>query len=89
MDTKKGPARADVLDMTIHFLTKRRATLDCSHETQMTIEIAGLSRGVCETCGKVSVSYVGEHFKSEMAQALALSSAVAMPEPSGPDELEG
>ena len=71
--------------MTIHFLAKRRSTLDCAHETQMTIEIAGLSRGVCETCGKVSVSYVGEHFKSESAHALAMASAAA-PGESGRDE---
>jgi hypothetical protein len=57
--------------MTLNFLSKRRHTTDCKHTTQMKIEIAGMSREVCESCGKVTVSYVDEHFSRERAQELA------------------
>lgn len=67
--------------MTLSFLSKRRFTSDCAHVNQMRIEIAGLSREVCETCGKVTVSYVEEHYSPERAQALAARST-------GPDSSE-
>ena len=60
--------------MTLSFLSKRRFASDCAHVNQMRIEIAGLSREVCETCGKVTVSYVEEHYSPERAQALAAES---------------
>lgn len=55
--------------MTIHFRSKRRTTSDCKHESFMRIEIAGMSREVCENCGRVSVGFVEEHFSPEGAQA--------------------
>lgn len=51
--------------MTINFLARRRVSSVCVHESQMRIEIAGLSREVCEACGRVSVGYVGNHLDSE------------------------
>lgn len=48
--------------MTLNFLAKRRMTAECEHQTQMRIEIAGMSREVCETCGRVSVAYIEDHF---------------------------
>lgn len=74
--------------MTINFLAKKRATLDCDHETQMRIEVAGMSRGVCETCGRVSVGFVGEHFGSEWAQVLMEAAASPEPEAGEPGELD-
>jgi len=53
--------------MTLSFLNKRST---CEHKFQMRIEIAGMSREVCESCGKVSVAYVESHLSAERAQAL-------------------
>jgi hypothetical protein len=63
--------------MTLNFLSKRRSTTDCAHPVQMKIEIAGMSREVCESCGKVTVTYVDEHFSPQRAQKLADRSAVS------------
>lgn len=52
----------DESDMTINFRSLRRVTPECEHETEIKTEIAGLSRTVCESCGRVSVGYVGNHF---------------------------
>ncbi|HJS72393.1 MAG TPA: hypothetical protein VJ858_06655 [Acidimicrobiia bacterium] len=49
--------------MTLNFLTKRRRTTECTHEKQMRIEVAGMSRDVCESCGRVSVGYVDDHIQ--------------------------
>lgn len=51
----------DLSDMTIRFLTRRRATTECAHPSQVRTETAGLRRDVCETCGRVSVGYVANH----------------------------
>lgn len=56
--------------MTIKFLSKHRSTTDCKHESQMRIEVAGMSREVCEACGKVSVGYIENHLRPERAQKL-------------------
>ena len=53
--------------MNVKFRSKRRATSDCTHETSMRIEVAGMSREVCEACGRVSVGFVEEHFSPETA----------------------
>ncbi len=60
--------------MTLSFLSKRRLTADCTHSNQMRIEIAGMSREVCEACGKVTVSYVEEHYDPERVQEVAARS---------------
>jgi hypothetical protein len=50
--------------MTISFRSKRR-TSDCTHETQIRTEIAGMRRLVCENCGRVSLGYVDDHFQAQ------------------------
>lgn len=54
--------------MTLSFLNKRS---ECTHRVQMRIEIAGMSREVCESCGKVSVGYVESHIGPARAQVLS------------------
>ena len=48
-------------DMTIHFRSRRRTTAECKHQTSILIEIAGMSREVCETCGRVSDGVAGRY----------------------------
>ena len=47
---------------------KRRTTAQCNHESVIRIEVAGMSREVCEGCGRVSLAYVEEHFRTKLAQ---------------------
>lgn len=54
--------------MTLNFMAKRRMTAGCAHDHQMRIEVAGMSREVCESCGRVSVAYVGDHFQKDLDQ---------------------
>lgn len=54
--------------MTFSFKTRQRATIICTHASEVTLEIAGLSRSVCESCGRVSVSYVGDAYPPEWAE---------------------
>ena len=54
--------------MTLKFRTKKRSTGTCDHESEITIAVAGMSRSVCESCGRVSVAYVEDHFNPERAQ---------------------
>lgn len=35
----------------------------CSHTSELRMEIAGLSRTVCERCGRVSVGYIDDHLR--------------------------
>jgi len=56
--------------MTIKFLSKHGSITQCTHESQMRMEIAGMSREVCEACGKVSVGYVENHLGSDSAEKL-------------------
>lgn len=60
----------DEIHMAIKFLSKQRSIADCKHESQMRIEVAGMSREVCESCGKVSVGYIKNHLDSERAEKL-------------------
>lgn len=48
--------------MTIKFLAKKRTTADCAHPKKIRIEVVGMSREVCESCGLVSLGYVSNHF---------------------------
>jgi hypothetical protein len=57
--------------MTLNFLPRRRLTAECAHERQMRIEVAGMSREVCESCGRVSVAYVGDHFQRDDVAAVS------------------
>lgn len=56
--------------MTIKFLSKNRPTPNCKHEKQIRTMVAGMSREVCESCGKVSVGYVENHLGAEGSQKL-------------------
>jgi hypothetical protein len=64
MTPKFGRAPVDHPSMTLNFLTKRRMTTECAHEKQMRIEVAGMSREVCESCGRVSVGFVDDHLQA-------------------------
>lgn len=81
-DTRALEHPADEIRMTIKFLSKHGPTTECKHESQMRMEIAGMSREVCESCGKVSVGYVENHLASERADKLeaALRPSVINPE---------
>jgi hypothetical protein len=35
---------------------------ECTHESSIRMEFAGMSREVCEACGRVSVGFVEDHF---------------------------
>lgn len=48
--------------MTMNFRTRTRTTSRCAHENRMRIEVAGMSREVCETCGKVSLAFVDDTY---------------------------
>ena len=54
--------------MTVKFLSRHAITAECAHESQMRIEVAGMSREVCESCGKVSVGYIEDHYQPERVQ---------------------
>lgn len=60
-----GAVFADENRMELSFLTNRRSTATCEHVHQVSFEIAGMSRSVCENCGKVSVRYIENHFSPE------------------------
>lgn len=56
--------------MTFKLTGKKRPMATCTHESEMKIEVAGMSRSVCESCGRVSVAYVDSHFTPERVQEL-------------------
>lgn len=56
--------------MSLKFLAKQRPVTHCDHPSEVRLEIAGLSRSVCESCGRVSVGYVGDHFRPSRAHEL-------------------
>lgn len=58
--------------MPLSFRTKRRVT-HCEHTSEVRLEIAGLIRSVCESCGRVTVEYVTDHFRPERVQELGSS----------------
>ena len=64
MTPKIGPRNVDHRSMTLNFLTKRRMTTECTHEKQIRTEVAGMSREVCESCGRVSVGFVDDHLQA-------------------------
>ena len=55
----------DVFDMELKFMSKRRPATQCKHTSEVRLEIAGLVRSVCETCGRVSVDVVEDRFSPE------------------------
>lgn len=70
------------LVMQLNFLTKRRpTTTHCEHTSEVRLEIAGLNRSVCESCGRVSVEYLGDHLGTRRSQELVLIS----PDEADPD----
>lgn len=62
MTHKKSPIDGRYWIMTMNFLAKRRITAECEHASRMCTEIAGMRREVCESCGRVSVAYIEDHF---------------------------
>ena len=54
--------------MGFAFKTRQRTTETCLHTNQVTIEVAGMSRSVCESCGRVSVGYVGDAYSPEWVE---------------------
>lgn len=69
MTPKVRAAVADLSDMALKFLTKRRMTSNCAHESLMRIEVAGMSREVCEECGRVKLGFIEAHHGSVPARA--------------------
>ena len=58
--------------MSLSFMSKRRSPDKCDHPARVRIEIAGMSRSVCEACGKISVGFVEDHFAEERVQEVEL-----------------
>lgn len=48
----------------------------CSHTSEIRMEIAGMSRSVCERCGRVSVTYIDDHLRRTRSNQ-AVTEAVA------------
>jgi hypothetical protein len=70
MAPRNRTVSADATGMSLKFLTKQRPVTHCDHPSEVRLEIAGLSRSVCESCGRVSVGYVKDHFRSSRAHEL-------------------
>lgn len=49
--------------MSKNFRSRLRSMDKCSHTREMRTEIAGMSRSVCEDCGRVSVTYIDDHLR--------------------------
>ena len=63
---------ADRDHMSLNFMSKRRSPDKCDHRARVRIEIAGMSRSVCEGCGQISVGFVEHHFADERVQEVAM-----------------
>jgi hypothetical protein len=70
MAPRNRAVSADATGMSRKFLTRQRPVTHCDHPSEVRLEIAGLSRSVCESCGRVSVGYVKDHFRSSRAHEL-------------------
>jgi hypothetical protein len=55
--------------MALNFLTKRRMTSNCTHKSVMRIEVAGMSREVCESCGRIRLDYIEAHHGTALVHA--------------------
>lgn len=62
---------AEALSMSVNFLARSRITANCKHESTVRIEVAGMSREVCEACGRVSLGYVENHCHSTLVHRTA------------------
>jgi hypothetical protein len=62
--------------MSLNLLARSRNADNCKHESAMRIEVAGMSREVCESCGRVSLGYVENHCHKRLAQSAADSSSM-------------
>jgi hypothetical protein len=56
--------------MTKRFLSRHRTDPNCTHQSRLRTEVAGMSREVCQTCGKVTVGYIEDHFQPGRTQAV-------------------
>jgi hypothetical protein len=61
--------------MSLNFKARSRMAANCRHELSMRIVVAGMSREVCEACGRVSLGYVENHRRTEPIPSEALSSS--------------
>jgi len=55
--------------MAFNFITRRRMTSNCTHKSVMRIEVAGMSREVCESCGRIRLGYIEAHHGTALVQA--------------------
>ena len=61
--------------MSLNFRARSRMAANCKHESKIRIVVAGMSREVCEACGRVSLGYVENHRRTELISSEALSSS--------------
>lgn len=66
---------ADPDHMTLSFRAKKRPSSTCIHPSEISIEVAGMSRSVCESCGRVSLVFVDNHYKDRADEIEARSLA--------------
>lgn len=66
--------------MNIKFRSPRRTAAECKHESSIRMEFAGMSREVCEACGRVSVGFVEPHVVDEIAQTVEGTPGSGRPE---------
>jgi hypothetical protein len=63
--------------MSKNFRSRLRSAEKCSHTTELRMEIAGMSRTVCEHCGRVSVAYIDDHLRRTRLSQAAIKESVA------------
>lgn len=61
--------------MSLNFKARNRLMANCKHESTMRIVVAGMSRDVCEACGRVSLGYVDVHRRTELIHSGAETSS--------------
>jgi hypothetical protein len=71
MTPKSGAGPVEDLSMSLNFLARSRITANCKHESTLRMEVAGMSREVCEACGRVSLGYVENHCRTRLVHSAA------------------
>jgi hypothetical protein len=74
MTPKIGAQPAEYRGMSFKLRDKGRTSATCKHESLMRIEVAGMSRDVCESCGRVRIGYVEDHARARAAQRATATS---------------
>lgn len=75
MTPKFGEGQVEDLSMSLTFFAKNRIAASCKHESTVRIEVAGMSREVCEACGRVSLGYVEHHARTRLVHSAMDSSS--------------